>query len=292
MKNLFLAAILVISLGVSHAQIKMMIDTEKIERDKIDGFISSGYSKIIVTRIDTDEIEWQQDSTKVMSIVIDKDNNTYTELNYTPQFSKTVIKLDNIISSREIFNEKEQIAGKTLYYYEQGSLVKRELYFGDMKAFDEIYEYENGRLAKMKYIMSDGTLVSYSTFTFDKSNNLLGEMKYNASDELEYNYEYTYDKKSRLSEERILMGKENVTVTNYSYNSSGKLTEILSTSKGKQTSNVKYSYEGNNLSEETYETPDLKTKKTYTYNYGLLSQIKFEDITETNSYIWVYEYVK
>lgn len=292
MKNLFLAAILVISLGVSHAQIKMMIDTEKIERDKIDGFISSGYSKIIVTRIDTDEIEWQQDSTKVMSIVIDKDNNTYTELNYTPQFSKTVIKLDNIISSREIFNDKDQLSGKTLYYYEQGSLVKRELYFGDMKAFDEIYEYENGRLAKMKYIMSDGTLVSYSTFTFDKSNNLLGEMKYNASDELEYNYEYTYDKKSRLTEERILMGKENVTVTNYSYNSSGKLTEILSTSKGKQTSNVKYSYEGNNLSEETYETPDLKTKKTYTYNYGLLSQIKFEDITETNSYIWVYEYVK
>jgi YD repeat-containing protein len=292
MKKLFLALILAMSLGVSHAQIKMMIDTEKIERDKIDGFISSGYSKIIVTRIDTDEIEWQQDSTKVMSIVIDKDNNTYTELNYTPQFSKTVIKLDNIISSREIFNEKEQITGKTLYYYEQGSLVKRELYFGDMKAFDEIYEYESGRLAKMKYIMSDGTLVSYSTFTFDKSNNLLGEMKYNASDELEYNYEYTYDKKSRLSEERILMGKENVTVTNYSYNSSGKLTEILSTSKGKQTSNVKYSYEGNNLSEETYETPDLKTKKTYTYNYGLLSQIKFEDITETNSYIWVYEYVK
>lgn len=292
MKNLFLALILALSLGVSHAQIKMMIDTEKIERDKIDGFISSGYSKIIVTRIDTDEIEWQQDSTKVMSIVIDKDNNTYTELNYTPQFSKTVIKLDNNISSREIFNEKEQLSGKTLYYYEQGSLVKRELYFGDMKAFDEIYEYENGRLAKMKYIMSDGTLVSYSTFTFDKSNNLLGEMKYNASDELEYNYEYTYDKKSRLTEERILMGKENVTVSNYSYNSSGKLTEILSTSKGKQTSNIKYSYEGNNLSEETYETPDLKTKKTYTYNDGLLSQIKFEDITETNSYIWVYEYVK
>lgn len=292
MKNLFLAAILVMSLGVSHAQIKMMIDTEKIERDKIDGFISSGYSKIIVTRIDTDEIEWQQDSTKVMSIVIDKDNNTYTELNYTPQFSKTVIKLDNIISSREIFNDKEQLSGKTLYYYEQGSLVKRELYFGDMKAFDEIYEYENGRLAKMKYIMSDGTLVSYSTFTFDKSNNLLGEMKYNASDELEYNYEYTYDKKSRLSKERILMGKENVTVSNYSYNSSGKLTEILSTSKGKQTSNIKYSYEGNNLSEEIYDTPELKTKKTYTYKDGLLSQIKFEDITETNSYFWVYEYVK
>lgn len=292
MKNLFLAVILIMSLGVSHAQIKMMIDTEKTERDKIDGFMSSGYSKIIVTRIDTDEIEWQQDSTKVMSIVIDKDNNTYTELNYTPQFSKTVIKLDNNISSREIFNDKDQLSGKTLYYYEQGSLVKRELYFGDMKAFDEIYEYENGRLAKMKYIMSDGTLVSYSTFTFDKSNNLLGEMKYNASDELEYNYEYTYDKKSRLTEERILMGKENVTVANYSYNSSGKLTEILSTSKGKQTSNIKYSYEGNNLSEEIYDTPELKTKKTYTYKDGLLSQIKFEDITETNSYFWVYEYVK
>jgi YD repeat-containing protein len=292
MKNLFLALILALSLGVSHAQIKMMIDTEKSERDKIDGFMSSGYSQIIVTRVDTDEIEWQQDSTKVMSIVIDTDNNTYTEINYSPQYSKTIIKFDNNIASREIFNEKEQLAGKTLYYYDQGNLVKRELYFGDMKAFDEIYEYESGKLAKMKYVMSDGLLVSYSTFTFDKSNNLLGEMKYNASDELEYNYEYTYDKKSRLTEEIIIMGKENVTVTNYSYNSSGKLTEKLSTSKGKQTSNIKYSYEGNNLSEEIYDTPELKTKKTYTYKDGLLSQIKFEDITETNSYIWVYEYIK
>ncbi|MFZ4590586.1 MAG: hypothetical protein ACOYN6_06285 [Ignavibacteria bacterium] len=292
MKNIFLTIILVMSLGVSHAQIKMMIDTEKNERDKIDGFMSTGYSQIIVTRVDTDEIELQQDSTKVMFIVMDNDKNTYTELNYTPQYSKTVIKLDNNISSREIFNEKEQSAGKTLYYYDQGNLVKRELYFGNMKAFDEIYEYENGRLAKMKYVMSDAALVSYSTFTFDKSNNLLGEMKYNASDELEYNYEYTYDKKSRLTEERIYMGKDNVTVTNYSYNSSGKLTEKVSTSKGKQTSNIKYSYQGNNLTEEIYDTPELKTKKTYTYTDGLLSQIKFEDITETNTYIWVYEYIK
>ena len=292
MKNIFLTIILVMSLGVSHAQIKMMIDTEKNERDKIDGFMSTGYSQIIVTRVDTDEIELQQDSTKVMFIVMDNDKNTYTELNYSPQYSKTVIKLDNNISSREIFNEKEQLAGKTLYYYDQGNLVKRELYFGDMKAFDEIYEYENGRLAKMKYVMSDAALVSYSTFSFDKSNNLLGEMKYNASDELEYNYEYTYDKKSRLTEERIFMGKDNVTVTNYSYNSGGKLTEKLTGSKGKQTSNIKYSYQGNNLSEEIYDTPELKTKKTYTYKDGLLSQIKFEDITETSSYIWVYDYIK
>ena len=293
MKNLFLAIILIISFSVSNAQIKMMIDTEKNEREKIDRFMSSGYSKIVVTRIDTDEIEWQQDSSKVMSVNIDKGNNTYTEINYSQPYSKTVIKLDNSIVSREIYNEKGQIAGKALYYYnDAGDLAKRELYFGDMKAFDEIYEYEGGKLIKMKYVMSDGTLVSYSTFKFDNTNNLLEEIKYNADDHAEYTYEYSYDKKSRLKQERILIGKDNVTVTDYSYNNNNKLTEILTTSKEKQTSDIKYTYQGVNISEEIYDTPELKTKKSYSYNDGLLSQIKFVDITETNSYIWVYEYIK
>lgn len=293
MKNLFLAIILLISFSISNAQIKMMIDTEKSEREKIDGFMGSGYSKVVVTRIDTDEIEWQQDSSKVMSIVINKENNTYTEINYSPLYSKTVIKLDNNIVSREIFNDKDQIAGKTLYFYnDEGFLLKRELYFGDMKAFDEIYEYESGKLGKMKYVMSDGTLISYSTFKFDRSNNLLEEIKYNADGQADYNYEYSYDKKSRLTQEKILIGNDNITLTNYSYNNSGILIEKLTSSKEKQTSDIKYSYDGSNLIQEIYDTPELKTKKTYTYKDGLISQIKFDDIIETNSYIWVYEYIK
>lgn len=293
MKNLLLAILLILCFSVSNAQIKMMIDTEKSEREKIDGFMASGYSNIIVTRVDIDETDLQQDSSKYMSIAVNKDNNTYTEVNYTPQYSKTVIKLDNNIISREIFNEKDQITGKTLYYYnEAGSLAKRELYFGDLKAFDEIYEYEEGKLVKMKYVMSDGTLVSYSTFTFDKSNNLLEEIKYNADNVSEYTYEYTYDKKSRLKQEKILIGNDNVTVTDYHYNNSGRIVEKSTASKEKQTSNIKYSYQGSNLSEEYYETPELKTRKSYSYKDGLLSQIKFEEISEKNTYLWVYEYIK
>jgi len=293
MKNLFLAFIFIISFNISQAQIKMMFDTEKSEKEKIEGFMSSGYSQIVVTRIDTDEIDWQQDSSKVTSVLIDKDKNTYTEINYTPQYSKTIIKLDNKIVSREIFNEKEQLSGKTLYYYnEQGDLTKRELYFGDLKAFDEIYEYKNGKLIKMKYVMNDGTLVSYSTFAFDNSNNLLEELKYNSSDEVEYKYEYSYGKKSRLSEERIILGNDNLTIINYSYNKEGKLIEKTTKSKDKQTSSIKFSFQGDNLTEEIYDTPELKTKKTYLYKDGLISQIKFLDTVEMSSYIWSYEYIK
>jgi len=149
MKKLLLLLIVIMSFNISDAQIKMMFDTEKSEKEKIEGFMSSGYSKIKITRIDTDEIDWQQDSALIIYIEVDKKNNVYTELNYSPQYSKTIIKLDKNINSREIFNEKEQSSGKTLYYYNaQGYLEKRELYFGGLKAFDEIYEYENDKLQK------------------------------------------------------------------------------------------------------------------------------------------------
>jgi len=293
MKKFLLTLTLVMCFNAGFAQIKMMFDTEKTEKDKIDNFMSSGFSKILVYRIDTDEIEWQQDSTKIIFIEIDKNKNIYTETDYTPQFSRTIIKLDNNVSSREIYNDKDQLQGKTLYFYDSnGNLVKRELFFGDVKAFDEIYEYENSKLIKMKYTMSDGTLVSYSTFNFDDSNNLLEEIKYNADSMVEYKYEYSYDSKSKLTEEKIILGNDNVTIINYSYDNDGNLKGKITTSKGKETSNVKYSYQGDNLSEEIYNTPELKTKKTYTYKDGLLTQVKFLDLTDMNSYIWAYVYLK
>jgi hypothetical protein len=284
---------LLVCFNAGFAQIKMMFDTEKNEKDKIDNFMSSGYSKITVYRIDTDEIEWKQDSVKIIYIEVDKDKNTYSETEYTPHYSRTIIKLGNNISSREIYNEKDQLQGKTLYYYDlNGNLEKRELYFGDLKAFDEVYEYENGKLKKMKYLMNDGTLVSYSTFEFDDSNNLLEEIKYNAEDVVEYKYEYTYGNKSRLNEEKIILGKDNETVVNYSYNKDGKLAGKITNSKGKVTSDVKYAFQGDKLSEEIYDTPELKTKKTYTYKDGLLSQVKFMDMVDMSSYVWIYDYIK
>jgi len=293
MKKFLLTVTFLMFFSAGFAQIKMMFDTEKNEKDKIDNFMSSGYSKIAVSRIDTDEIDWQQDSVKIIYIEIDKDKNTYSETDYTPQYSRTIIKLGNNISSREIYNEKDQLQGKTLYYYDSnGNLEKRELYFGDLKAFDEIYEYDNGKLKKMKYLMNDGTLVSYSTFEFDESNNLLEEIKYNADGVVEYKYEYTYGNKSRLTEEKIILGKDNETVVNYSYDKDGKLTGKITNSKGKVTSNVKFDYQGDNLSEEIYDTPELKTKKTYTYKDGLLSQVKFLDMIDMSSYVWIYNYIK
>jgi hypothetical protein len=293
MKILIFTVIALLSFNLSFAQIKMMLDTEKSEKEKIEGFMSSGFSKVMVTRIDTDEIEWQQDSSKMMFVQIDKDKNIYTETAYNPQYTRTVINLGKNVNSREIYNDKDQLQGKTLYYYDaQGNLVKRELYFGDLKAFDEIYEYEDGKLVKMKYLMSDNTVVSYSTFVFDDSNNLLEETKYNSSGDVDYKYEYTYDNKSRLTEEKIIIGKDNVTVITYSYNNKNKLSDKITRSKGKVTSSAKFTYEGDKLSEEYYDTPELKTKKSYTYKDGLLSQIKFLDTVEMNSYIWSYEYIK
>lgn len=279
-----------LAITYANAQIKMLYDSEKAEKDKIVNLINSGFKNINIYRIDVDEVEWQSDTTLINEIQISDNNNTFTEINKSP-YSKTVVKFDGNVLSREIFNQNNQLSGKTLYSYNNSGMIeKRELYFGDIKAFDEIYEIESNKLIKMKYFTSDGTLISYSDFEYDSYNNLIKENKFNSNGEIDYIYKYKYEE-GRLSEEKIIMPNGKKTIINYFYGSNNLITEkITKDSEGKVLSSLKYVYEGKNLIEEYYETPEIKTKKTYTYQNNLLHTIKFLDVLEANSYFWLYTY--
>lgn len=290
MKIIFLVIMLNLAITHTNAQIKMLYDSEKAEKEKIENLINSGFKSINIYRIDVDEVEWQSDTTLINEIQISDNNNKFTEINKSP-YSKAVVKFNGNVLSREIFDQNNQLSGKTLYSYDNSGMIeKRELYFGDIKAFDEIYEIESNKLIKMKYFTSDGTLISYSNFEYDSYNNLIKENKYNSNGEIDYVYEYKYEE-GRLSEEKIIMPNGKKTIINYFYGSNNLLTEkITKDSDGKVISSLKYVYEGKNLIEEYYETPEIKTKKTYTYKNNLLYSIKFLDVLEANSYFWLYTY--
>jgi len=284
----FIFSVITISLK---AQIKMLYDTEKSEKNRFDRYINSGYNNIQIFRIDLYESEGEADTSLVYKITISDDKNIVTEIDIVSE-SKTVVKLYGKITSREITDNSGQLVGKTLYTYNnEGIIIKRELYFGNIKALDEIYEFESRNNGEVKYYSADGTLISNSIFKFDGQNNLLEELKYNSMGEVEQKYEYTYDSKGRMIEERIILQNEQKTVTNYSYDENNNIIEEQTKDNNENIlSYNKYAYEGDKLIEEISDSRDSKLRRLYSYKDGLLKSVKYLDLIDKSTYIWVYEY--
>lgn len=274
-----------------NAQIKMLYDTEKSEKDRIEGYINSGYSNIKIFRIDVYEQEAEQDTSLVYEIKISDDKKTVIE-NDVNNVSSTLIKYDGNILYREILNKDGQTAGKTMYTYNsEGFILKRELYFGEIKALDEVYEFKQDKTGNVKYYASDGTLMSNSEFRLNSQNSLIEELKYNSKGETEQKYEYTYDSKGRMIEERIIFQNEQKTVTNYSYDENDNIIEEQTKDNGGNIlSYNKFAYEGKKVIEELRDSRDSKLRKSYNYKGGLLKSVKIEDLIDRSVFVWEYEY--
>lgn len=292
-RGLFFVIIFILSFVSlsSIAQIKMLYETEKREKVRLDSYINSGYKNIQIFRIDLDESEGESDTALIFKILLSDDKSTVTEFDEVTE-SKTIVKYDGNIIFREITDKKGQLSGKTLYTYnDNGFILKRELYFGNVKALDEVYEFGNDNSGEVKYYAADGTLMSNSIFKYDSRKNLIEEVKYNSNGEVDQKFEYTYDSKYRIIEERILMLNENRTVTNYSYDENDKvIEEQTKDNSGNILSYNKFAYDGNKIIEERRDSPDSKVKKLYNYKDGLLQSVKFEDLIDKSVYLWTYEY--
>lgn len=273
------------------AQMKMLYETEKSEKERIAGYINSGFPDIKIYRIDIGEQENEIDTTLIYRILISDDKGLVTEIDAVTK-NKTVVKFDGNIIYREITDITGQPTGKTLYTYnDDGFILKRELYFGNVKALDEIYEYGNYEKGEVRNYASDGTLMSKSVFKLDSQKKLIEELKYNSKGEVEQKYEYTYDSKGRMTEERIIMQNEQMTITNYSYDENSNVNEVQTKdNKGSILSYNKFAYEGGKIIEEIRDSRDSKLIKSYHYKDGLLKSIKFEDLTENSIYFWDYKY--
>lgn len=294
MKNInVIVLIIIISLSscISNAQIKMLFESEKSEKEKIAGYVNSGFSDIQIFRIDISDTEEENDTSLVYRITISNDKSLVTEFDALSEY-RTVVKYDGNILFREITDKAGQPAGKTLYTYNnEGFISKRELYFGNVKALDEVYEFGNYESGEVINYSADGTLMSKSIFKLNSQRKLIEELKFNSKGEVEQKYEYTYDSKGRMIEERIIMSNEQKTITNYSYDeNSNIIEEQTKDNSGNILSYNKFAYEGNKLIEELRDSRDIKLKKFYTYKDGLLMNIKFEDLIENSIYIWEYRY--
>ncbi len=294
MKNInVIVLMIIISLSscISNAQIKMLFESEKSEKEKIAGYVNSGFSDIQIFRIDISDTEEENDTSLVYRITISNDKSLVTEFDALSEY-RTVVKYDGNILFREITDKAGQPAGKTLYTYNnEGFISKRELYFGNVKALDEVYEFGNYESGEVINYSADGTLMSKSIFKLNSQRKLIEELKFNSKGEVEQKYEYTYDSKGRMIEERIIMSNEQKTITNYSYDeNSNVIEEQTKDNSGNILSYNKFAYEGNKLIEELRDSRDIKLKKFYTYKDGLLMNIKFEDLIENIIYIWEYRY--
>lgn len=294
MKNInviILMIIISLSSCISNAQIKMLFESEKSEKEKIAGYVNSGFSDIQIFRIDISDTEEENDTSLVYRITISNDKSLVTEFDALSEY-RTVVKYDGNILFREITDKAGQPAGKTLYTYNnEGFISKRELYFGNVKALDEVYEFGNYESGEVINYSADGTLMSKSIFKLNSQRKLIEELKFNSKGEVEQKYEYTYDSKGRMIEERIIMSNEQKTITNYSYDeNSNIIEEQTKDNSGNILSYNKFAYEGNKLIEELRDSRDIKLKKFYTYKDGLLMNIKFEDLIENSIYIWEYRY--
>lgn len=294
MKNInVIVLMIIISLSscISNAQIKMLFESEKSEKEKIAGYVNSGFSDIQIFRIDISDTEEENDTSLVYRITISNDKSLVTEFDALSEY-RTVVKYDGNIMFREITDKAGQPAGKTLYTYNnEGFISKRELYFGNVKALDEVYEFGNYESGEVINYSADGTLMSKSIFKLNSQRKLIEELKFNSKGEVEQKYEYTYDSKGRMIEERIIMSNEQKTITNYSYDeNSNIIEEQTKDNSGNMLSYNKFAFEGNKLIEELRDSRDIKLKKFYTYKDGLLMNIKFEDLIENSIYIWEYRY--
>ncbi|MCE1165306.1 MAG: hypothetical protein LWX07_07890 [Bacteroidetes bacterium] len=293
----FLAPILMALLLIpasSFAQIKMMIETETAELQKVTAIKESGRSKISVYRYDYDEVEFVQDSSIAAEMTYDAGANVFTEIIYTPSYSKSVLTLnkDNKILNREIYDSKNNLTGKTIFHYDaEGKLESREIYLGAIKAFDEVYNYEGSELTGMKYVTAEGVLFGYSTFESDKWGNIIQETKYNTKDEPEYTYVYTYDSKSRCLEEKLMLGDKKNTIVSYHWKGNLLMDKITTDDNSKVQGAFRYKYDAKGLvTEEVNETPQGKITKAFDYQGGLVRQVKITDESDVSSYLLKYFY--
>jgi hypothetical protein len=276
------------------AQIKMIIEAELSEIGKIKTMRDKNLEQILVYTVEPDQVEYQQDSSLTIEMLFNAKENTFTEINYTPQYSKTVIRLidNSLIDSRNMYNEKDELTGKVVYkYMSSGLLERREMFFGNEKTFDEIYEYENNILKKMKYIATDGTLLNYTIYNSDKLGNITEEVKYKPDGDIDFKYEYVYDASGKCIEERIILSEKSFTSITYSYDEGRNITEKLTKdNNGKILSFNKYSYQNGLLAEEINDSKESKVRKTYSYRNNLIWQLDYFDSIDATAYQMRYYY--
>ncbi len=289
MKKYLAIILLLTAFGSAHAQMKMLYEKEKSEKERIEKFIESGSSRILVYRIDVDESE--SDTSLVLKIEISGDKKTVSESGDDGTLI-TGFGADGNISYREVIDKEGKITGKTLYKYNsKGLIVKRDLYFGLTKAGEEIYNFKDDNTGEMKFFTADEMVMGSSTFRFDGNNKLTEEVIFGASGKMQQRYEYIYDSNGRISEERYYNEEGLMSTQSYTYDENDNVVEMAAKdNSGKIMSFKRYGFEGKQLTEELQEGDDIKIRIQYFYKDGIKDLVKLTDLEDMSVYYVKFAY--
>lgn len=293
MGKYIIAAIMFVLSGALNAQIKMLYDKEASEKERLEVFLNSGSSNILIFRIDEVNNENEADTSLILKIEVIEDKKTIKEVS-DESTVVTSLNASGNIAFREIYDKAGKLSGKTVYTYNNsGDIVKRELYFGSMKAGEEVYEFKRINSGNMKFYGMNDIVMGSSSFQFNPEGKLSEEIIYGQDGNVEQKYEYVYDSEGRLAEERVILRNEQKSFKNYSYDEYNNLVEEISKDgNGNVLSLNRYAYDGKYKIEEIQHGKDLRMRIQYFYKEGMPELVKYTDLSDMSVYYWKYVYEK
>ncbi len=180
-------------------------------------------------------------------------------------YSSTVISLynsnENLVKKIEYANEELYMT--TDFYYENGYLIKEEIYLAD-GALDyyTLYEYdENGNETKREWYLGDGTLDGATLSEYNDNGDVI-KKTYTGTDGYFYIQEYEYDENGDLLKETYEDSDGYFYINEYEYDENGNVIKDTHTYADGSGYIIEYEYdEDGNCINETYTEFD-KTEAT------------------------------
>lgn len=281
------------------SQLKIISESDAELKKLFEFYKEKGIQSISTIRYDVEDGKITEDKEKISQITIDATKNSYTEITYYPNYSKSVTTFNEGLNVKDIsiYYSDNNLMSRVITNYESDNSIKNKIYYlGNSITFITNYFYSSGNVIKIEYVDSTEKIINSSKLFYDSSDRLIEEDKYNEFDSLEIVYQYSYDKMDNCVEEIISYPQVNHTSkTLYKYDKNGNKTEKIVYSSGdKLIMRNEYIYNDKGLLiKEIVYSIDNKITSENNYNYdekGLKTEWRYKDYIEEFEYLYKYEY--
>lgn len=300
-KNLIALVIIltIFLINITYSQIKIVYESDIQNKKIFEYYAEKNITSINIIRYDVDSGIVSTEFEKTSTVKINANNNTYTEITYLPNYSKTVITFNGQknVTDVSIYYSNNALMSRVVTNYEPDNTIKNKVYyFGNALTFKTNNKYSSGNIVEQEYVDSLGKLSSYSKIYYDNSNRIIEEEKFNEVDSLEIVYKYAYDNAGNCIEEQINYPQANYSSKIfYKYDNKGNKIEKTVYGMGdKLISRNEYKYNDKSLLiKETAYSIDNKVTSESDYVYddnGNKIEWRYKDYMEEFEYLYRYEY--
>lgn len=287
-------------INIAFPQIKVITESDNTLKKNYEDCIKKGIKSISTYRYDVDEGVLSAEMEKVSVVTVDAEKRTYTEINLTPTYSKTVSTLNeqNNVIDVSIYYSDNSLMSKVVTEYESGDRVKDKIYYlGNAFTFKADNIYSSGNIVEQDFVDSLGKTHSYSKLYYDNSARLIEEDKFNENDSLDISYKYVYDESGNCTEEITDYPQAKyLSKVIYKYDKNGNVIEKTAYGLGnKLLSKSEFKYNEDGLfSKEIGYSIDNKVTLESEFKYdgdGNKTEWRYADYIEDLEYLYKYDYV-